>query len=116
MKKKFIDINKRLPKLGELVIVKLKDGSTKEMYRSGCIDKLPLGWIDPTKGIIEDLDVVGWQYKNTLPLYMKIIRVILFIITLSFGIKFMLKGSSSWYFLGFIIPYILLEILPQPKR
>ena len=62
MKNKFIDINKEQPKLGELVIVKLRDEREIKCFRCGCKDEHHNGWAEAIIGAGINIDVVGWKY------------------------------------------------------
>lgn len=58
----FIDIKNKKPKMGQLVIAKLKDGTERKCFRCGCKDDLHNGWAEPIMGKGINIDVVGWKY------------------------------------------------------
>ncbi len=64
MEQEFIDIQKKKPKKGELVIVKLKDGTERKCFRCGCKDELHNGWAEPIIGLGIKIDVVSWRYAE----------------------------------------------------
>ena len=64
MEQEFIDIKKKKPKKGELVIVKLKDETERKCFRCGCKDEFHNGWAEPIIGIGINIDVVSWKYAE----------------------------------------------------
>jgi hypothetical protein len=60
----FIDIKKKKPKKGELVIVKLSNGTEREAFRCGCVDSTHNGWAEPIIGLGIKIDVVSWRYAQ----------------------------------------------------
>jgi hypothetical protein len=61
----FIDINNLKPKLGELVVVNLKNGRQMECFRTGGKDESNYIWADSIVGLIIDIEVVSWKYANS---------------------------------------------------
>jgi hypothetical protein len=49
--KNLLIIKKKKPKKGELVIVKLDDGTERKCFRCGCKDELHNGWAEPIIGM-----------------------------------------------------------------
>lgn len=64
MGQEFIDIQKKKPKKGKLVIVKLKDRTEIKCFRCGCNDELHNGWAEPIIGMGIKIDVVSWKYAE----------------------------------------------------
>jgi hypothetical protein len=64
MEQEFIDVKKKKPKKGELVIAKLKDGTERKCFRCGCKDELHNGWAEPIIGMGINIDVVSWKYAE----------------------------------------------------
>lgn len=62
MDSEFIDLKKKKPTKGKLVIAKLKDGTKKECFRCGCKDDLHNGWAEPIIGMGINIDVISWKY------------------------------------------------------
>ena len=60
----FIDINNLKPKLGELVVVNLKNGRQMECFRCGAKDESTYIWADSIVGAIINIEVVSWKYVN----------------------------------------------------
>ena len=60
----FIDIDNLKPKLGELVVVNLKNGRKMECFRCGAKDESTYIWADSIVGVIIDIEVVSWKYAN----------------------------------------------------
>ena len=60
----FIDICKKIPNLGELVLVNLKNGRRMECFRTGDTDESNCIWADSIVGIVMSIEVVSWKYVN----------------------------------------------------
>ena len=61
----FIDIDNLKPKLGELVLVNLKNGRKMECFRLGSKDESSYIWADSIVGVVINIEVISWKYvKN----------------------------------------------------